>query len=619
MRQSGCHLIHSKAENVACVRDDDGIMFTLPGHPNPVHVTRDFASPPVLTEAAAAVVLEGMHLPAGANRGEIYVQQAFVAGAELPFTTAIWFTPECADGVTGAHAGAGATHQRELLQEWRRGEGEAVGGQQASASGGGSMPASGQYTELGLGVLPGRGRKSVVVAGEAACTPFARAPGRSSLMEPYLARVMSSASAVAAQALDGQWLGRQWSVRESCQTDAARAFQYPAAEPARPMLSSHQVAIRGPRLEGPGRRRSAAERAREVLHSLSDLHVDTMDGGGDVGAGTLYSCMRVEGGGWGRVGSVHDGETALRRRDVADFPQPGGGRGVRIHVMVPDWNCLVLKRTSACLHGSVFPDGMHVQPRHLLLPGLQLMRVVTYPLKQVEKLMSLLAREPQDEMWWSSFDPWVRMRAADDSRGATDAELRERFGERAFADGIARYVLTDVPQGVCRRAATLVWRRCPRGVLERHCVVADSELLRRVGYGGKGLYSWRQEVDPNLVWGRYAGKESVHRSAADAEAACLQNRVYCMPVVRTRQSGRLEHVVVDPSRLPDAFLRYANDPKGLGVLENAQFELDGQLRADGALCQCYALDATPAENAEAEIIALYRKDGAYVHKKDPHM
>ena len=81
------------------MRDDDGIMFALPGHPNPLHVTRDFTSPPVLTEAAAAVVLEGMHLPAGANRDEIYVQQAFVAGAELPFTTAIWFTPECADGV----------------------------------------------------------------------------------------------------------------------------------------------------------------------------------------------------------------------------------------------------------------------------------------------------------------------------------------------------------------------------------------------------------------------------------------------------------------------------------------------------------------------------------------
>ena len=49
--------------------------------------------------------------------------------------------------------------------------------------------------------------------------------GEAALMEPYLARVMSSASAVAAQALDGQWLGRQWSARESCQTDAARAHR----------------------------------------------------------------------------------------------------------------------------------------------------------------------------------------------------------------------------------------------------------------------------------------------------------------------------------------------------------------------------------------------------------
>ena len=41
--------------------------------------------------------------------------------------------------------------------------------------------------------------------------------------------------------------------------------------------------------------------------------------------------------------------------------------------------CLVLMRIRECLHGSVFPDGVsEPPPEQLLLPGLELMRIVTY-------------------------------------------------------------------------------------------------------------------------------------------------------------------------------------------------------------------------------------------------
>ena len=57
------------------------------------------------------------------------------------------------------------------------------------------------------------------------------------------------------------------------------------------------------------------------------------------------------------------------------------------------WQCLVLMRTRECLHGSVFPDGVsEPPPAQLLLPGLELMRIVTYPIGRIEHLMSALGK-----------------------------------------------------------------------------------------------------------------------------------------------------------------------------------------------------------------------------------
>ena len=104
----------------------------------------------------------------------------------------------------------------------------------------------------------------------------------------------------------------------------------------------------------------------------------------------------------GTDGAIHDA-------GVAVFPCARGGRGVHIHSMVPGWNCALLMRTSCVLHGSVMPDEGGLAGfacRHL-----DMMRVVTYPLKRIETLLARLAcdHEAVSQLYEHS-DAWVRNR-----------------------------------------------------------------------------------------------------------------------------------------------------------------------------------------------------------------
>ena len=189
---------------------------------------------------------------------------------------------------------------------------------------------------------------------------------------------------------------------------------------------------------------------------------------------------------------------------------------------------------------------------------------------------------------------------------APDEMLREWYGAREFADGVGKYVLTEVPDGLCRRAMMLVWRR-RRGGLERHCVVAQSELLRMHARGGLGLHAWR-ETEPAFTWGRYEGEKRVYRgtqAAARADADAARRRTgYCMVV--ERHGG---HVVIDAAKSLDAFLRYVNDPFNLGVRANASFAADGRLLAEGGT-PSFVVGATPADNTASEIVAEYAANSA---------
>ena len=83
---------------------------------------------------------------------------------------------------------------------------------------------------------------------------------------------------------------------------------------------------------------------------------------------------------------------------------------MHINFMVPGWHCAIIMQTSERLHGSIQAD------EHLLrglgLPDFRFMRVVTYPLKAVERLLQRLAEEP--EAWprlWANSHEWIQRRA----------------------------------------------------------------------------------------------------------------------------------------------------------------------------------------------------------------
>ena len=82
-------------------------------------------------------------------------------------------------------------------------------------------------------------------------------------------------------------------------------------------------------------------------------------------------------------GALHEEEERnLECRGLAVFPRKWGGREVHVLSVVPGWNCAILMRTSDRLHGSVVPCDNEVEG--LRVPHLDIMRIVTYPLRRIE-------------------------------------------------------------------------------------------------------------------------------------------------------------------------------------------------------------------------------------------
>jgi len=118
-------------------------------------------------------------------------------------------------------------------------------------------------------------------------------------------------------------------------------------------VASHQVAIR---------------RSTVGTPSLSDLHVDSKDGAnGAAGPCTLYYSM----------GALSD---------TAVFETTRGGAGVSVGVLRPGWCCAMCMHTNLRLHGSVWAGGAVAAGSDL--------RIVTYPLKDVDALLQRAAADP---------------------------------------------------------------------------------------------------------------------------------------------------------------------------------------------------------------------------------
>ena len=360
----------------------------LPEHPDEKHVKANGDRTYILPRTVAEAVLTPLELPSAPQKDVLYIRSAQAGGQTLPFVHVVWFTPEGADRVTGRGSGAHVRATRELHDTWRSLS-------QNQVRGSSNQPAAGVYTELGVGTMAGTARTSVSVAGKGTSVPFSRNAHMSDTLEPMLSEFLSDVSAVLHASLPAGTL-QDHEVHSRSPAQACMCYQYPRLRLGTPPLSMHQIAIRGPR---------SGESDREAYMSASDLHVDPCDGGGRAGSCTIHTCHPTN-----RMAAAHESSEDLSLRGLAVFPSKTGGRGVHIHSMVPGWHCAILMQTAERLHGSVVPEeGLR---RGVCLQQYQLMRVVTYPLRSVERLMERLAEDPRA---WPAVlarsDKWMQRRA----------------------------------------------------------------------------------------------------------------------------------------------------------------------------------------------------------------
>ena len=444
-------MVHVKQEEGLCVRVRNGLGFIelaqsgggvevvgyLPAHPNQQHHSLSQDLTCVLPMTVAEGVLEPLQLPSDPDPSCIYEGVAYATGhQEGPFVRAIWFTPEMADTVCGRNMG---THQRvtDTLHElWYR---NSRGKMTCDAV----QPAAGAYSEMGVGVLPGVGRASLIVDGVCTNVPFPRNSALSDLIEPHLGDFMSDVSRVVHGVLANGGV-HPVALHGMLEMRLARAYQYPRLRMDAGCIPSHQVVIRGPKFK-PDRGHSEDF---EAFLSASDLHTDPWDGGGELGSCTVHTCRRVAG---TELVESQQEQRHLRLRGLACFPTAGGGRGVHIASMVPGWHCAILMQTAKRLHGSVVACESVPRPLALegkraarpcearesrmkriresdmmlravsdpvvnhgsSLPNMQMMRVVTYPLRRIELLLERLARDPckEGDVLGVSH-PWIVQRAS---------------------------------------------------------------------------------------------------------------------------------------------------------------------------------------------------------------
>jgi hypothetical protein len=382
--QGGVHLRLTETGGLIVTEDPVQGVFeviaNLPKHPAG-HTTPVGHPTFVLPRALSMHVLEPLELPTHPDPRVVYVGRAYSGGGGgAAFLTVVWFTPSTADSVTGSADGTHAATTLGLCAAWRD-----VSGSMARGGGGSTQGASGSYVELGMGVLPGTGRGSVELGGENSNIPFPRNAQLSDSMEPLLGEFMSDVSAVVHEVLPPRLMAAH-APPLACPQHMVHGYQYPTLRPGTPPLRSHQVVIRGP---------GSLACDRSAWMGVSDLHVDKWDGGGELGTCTVHTCsMRVH----NPLHSMHETNAnpreaeLLHARGLAVFPGRGGGRGVHIRSMVPGWHCAIFMRTHEMLHGGVVLPEDDIEG--FALPELEMMRVVTYPLRRIETLLERLGQNP---------------------------------------------------------------------------------------------------------------------------------------------------------------------------------------------------------------------------------
>lgn len=364
----------------------------LDEHPNPEHSSRRSSvirRPLVLGNWASDLLLQSVGLPPDADVHRVYSFCARSHPEAEPFVRALWFRPDSLPENTQFLRSLQALALRS----------EQLFGSCCPSHVSSEQTHSGGYVELGAGVMPGRGRESVNVAGTSRYLPFSINHALSDDLEPLIASVMTSAAAVAHSTLPSQLVystqARQTYLRRHV-PDLQAVLQYPRPYTQHErMLSSHQVVLRGTAVNS---NMSQAQRERAYLYDVSDLHVDRWDGnrGSSLGSCTLYYCItRPEGtleeSVLRELGHAH--HTALRFRDQAVFtPMADGdtvyrGRGVRVAVMQPGWVTLLFTRTDTCPHSGISAVAECPQPLLSLPSELLCGRILSYALSPIDQLL----------------------------------------------------------------------------------------------------------------------------------------------------------------------------------------------------------------------------------------
>ena len=341
---SDAHVVYSKAAGVCVLSCGDGFAVPLPTHPKAVG-----RFSPILTEDVAKHVLTPMEPTIHEVDADVHVARGFEAGGTNPMLTVVWFRVD----VTRPHV-----DMRRVLERLR-GRAVALASDGRELAKERSFVASGVYAESGIGILAGRGRHSVLIAGKARSVPYVRATTTDD--ESLLAELMTGLASVV-ECVDPSMVSHEHEL------SIQRGHQYPRRYlHGDAFIKCHQVVIR-------------ASGGASDPHG-SDMHVDCMDGRGNAGGGwTLYA-----------------GELTSDFDHLAVFASATGGIGFDVHVggYGSDWACAVHLDTANQLHGSVWPSGA-AAARGTTRAGFGL-RIVTYTLRKVELLEESLLESPDEE------------------------------------------------------------------------------------------------------------------------------------------------------------------------------------------------------------------------------
>ena len=335
-------IIYRKGEGVCTLSCGDGFLARLPSHPR---AGGRFS--PILPDDVAGHVLTKLEPQLGDVDADVHVARGYVRGSKEPIVTAVWFKADLTQP---------ATDMKRIFARIRgRATAQASKGEQSSKER--VYVSSGVYMESGLGILAGRGRRTVTIDGKARSVPFHRSSHSDD--EGLLSELMSGVAKVI-QRVDAKMVSHEHKLM------IERGHQYPRQHlHGDAFIRCHQVVIRcwgGP--DDP---------------QGSDLHVDTMDGRGNAGgAWTIYS---------GELPSAFD------HLAVFETAQGGCGYDVRVGGYGSDWACAVHLDTANRLHGSVWP-------REPKICGTKVgfgLRIVTYTLRRIEMLEESVRASPDEE------------------------------------------------------------------------------------------------------------------------------------------------------------------------------------------------------------------------------